>query len=106
MALAEIVHGLKMCEAGRAYFAFIRFIGSIRNQKHSEFALWSFNRHINLARGNMESFGEELEVVNKRFHRPLHLPSAWWSNLVVLDNYRTAAERRTQLFKALFHNVH
>src|SRR3546814_7212417 len=57
----------------RADLAAVRLVGAVADQIDAEFALRTFGRHINFARGDVETLGVELEVMDQRFHRLLHL---------------------------------
>src|SRR3546814_1649235 len=49
----------------------------------AKLALGSYGRHINLAGGHVKAFGVELEVMDQRFHRLLHLAALGRHHLAV-----------------------
>jgi hypothetical protein len=62
-----------MRKARRAALQAIRFVGAIRNQVDAEFALGRFDRGVGFAFGHRITFGEQLEVMDQRFHVAFHL---------------------------------
>src|SRR6201996_7335499 len=91
-----------MREARRPDLAPVRAIGAVRDEVDGKLALWRFHRRIGRTRRDMKAFGEELEVMDERFHRTLHLGPLRRRELVVLDAYGP----RSHLFKALPHDLH
>src|SRR5689334_20854905 len=89
MALGHYIDRLQEREAGRPDLATIGTIGSICNQIYAEFALGTFHHRVGSARRHVIAFGEELEVVDQRFHRPLHLRSVRRREFAVLHLHRT-----------------
>src|SRR3546814_16499603 len=67
----------------RADLAAVRLVGAVADQIDAEFALRTFGRHINFARGDVETLGVELEVMDQRFHRLLHLATLRRHDLAV-----------------------
>src|SRR6202034_4750522 len=105
MALADEIHRLQMRKARRADLALVGFVAAIGDQIHPELALWRLDRGIDFAGGNMEALGVELEMMDQRFHRALHLAAARRENFVVLDGDRSLPVGGTQLYDALFHDA-
>ena len=60
-------------EARRTALQPIRLVGAIRDQVDAELALGRFHRGIGLAFRHRITFGEQLEVMDQRFHVALHL---------------------------------
>src|SRR5262249_42112002 len=54
----------------------------------------------------VETFGVELEVVDQRLHRALHLRPARRRDLVVIDHHRPSPLRLAQLADTLLHDAH
>ena len=73
VAAAQEIHGLQMGEARRADLAFVGLVGAVGDEIDAELALGRLDRGIDLARRHVEAFGEQLEVMDQRFHRLLHL---------------------------------
>ena len=63
----------EMRETRRADLAAVRLVGAIRHEIHAELALRRFDARIDFAGRHVETFGVELEVMDERFHRALHL---------------------------------
>src|SRR5690242_15751467 len=102
MALGHHIDCLEERETGRAYLTAIRTIGSICNQIDTEFAFGTLHNRVGSTGRHMIAFSEELEVMDQRFHRPLHLRSMWRAELAILHLYRT----RPHLVQALADNLH
>jgi len=61
-----------MRKAWRANLQTIGLVGAIAHDVDAKLALGMFDSGIRLAFGHMETFGEQLEVVNQLFHVGLH----------------------------------
>src|SRR3546814_7638162 len=70
-------------DLGRPDLAAIGFVGAVRHQIDAEFALGAFGRDVNLSGWHVEAFGIELEVMDQRFHRLLHLAALGRHDLAV-----------------------
>ncbi len=86
-----------MREARRADLALVRFVGAVGDEIDAELALGRFDRGIHLAGRHVIALGVELEVVDQRFHRALHLVALGRHDLVVVDGDGPLPGRRTQL---------
>jgi hypothetical protein len=99
VALAEEVHRLQMRKARRADLAAIGLVGAVGHQIDAELALRRLDRGIDLAGRHVEAFGVELEVMDQRFHRALHLAALRRHDLAVAPTrplpVGAAAWRRT-----------
>ena len=103
VAAREEVHRLQMRKARRADLAFVRFVGAIGDKIDPELALRRLNRGVHFAGGHVIALGVELEMMDERFHRALHLVTLGRHDLVVLNGHRSLCLGRAQLFAALFH---
>ena len=63
----------EMREARRADLAAIGLVGAVGDEIDAELALRRLDRGVDLAGRHVEALGVELEVVDERFHRALHL---------------------------------
>ncbi len=81
----------QMRETRRADFAPMRLVGAVGNQIDAELALGRFDGRIGLAGRHVIAFGIELEVMDQRFHRMLHLAAAGRRHLVI---GRSSPDRR------------
>src|SRR3569623_3605584 len=106
VALADEVHRLQMRETRRADLALVRLDGAVGDEIDAELALRRFNGGVDFASRNVNAFGVELEVVDQRFHRALHLATARRRDLVVLTDNGPLPVRRAQLGDALLHDTH
>src|SRR6202140_4333176 len=106
VALADEIHRLQMRKTRRADLAFVGLVGAVGDQVDAELALRRLDRGVNLAGRHMEAFGIELEVVDQRFHRALHLAAPRRRDLVVFDNDRPLAVGSAQFRDALLHDAH
>ncbi len=93
MAAAEEIHRLQMREAGRADLAFVWLVGAVGDEIDAELTLGRLDRGIDIAGRHVEAFGVELEVVNQRLHRALHLAALGRHDLVVVDRDRPLSFR-------------
>ena len=93
-----------MGEARCANLATIRLIGPIADEIDAKFALRRLNRRIDFAGRNVEPFGIELEVVDQRFHRALHLGPRWWRDLALTRRHGPLPVRSQKLLHALLHD--
>ena len=71
-------------EARRADLAAIRLVGAVGHEIDAELALGRLDRRVGLAGRHVVALGVELEVMDQRFHRPLHLAARRRRDLVVL----------------------
>src|SRR5207342_2379019 len=101
MALADVVHRLQMGKARRADLALVGLVGAVGDEIHAELALRRLHRGIDLAGRHVNAFGVELEVMDERFHRALHLAAAGRRDLVVLDDDRPLRLGLPELLDAL-----
>ena len=88
VAAAEEIHRLQMGKAGRPDLAFVGLVGAVGDEIDAELALGRLDRGIDLAGRHVEAFGVELEVMDERFHRALHLGALGRHDLVVVDRDR------------------
>ncbi len=77
-----------MREARRAALEAIRLVGAVAHQIDAELALRRFDGGVRVAGRHAVALGEELEVMNQRFHVALHLLTARRANLAVVDHHR------------------
>src|SRR5689334_4846182 len=101
MALADVVHRLQMRKARRADLALVGLVGAVGDKVDAELALRRFHGGIDLAGRHMNAFGIELEMMDERFHRALHLAAAGRRDLVVLDHDRPLPFGFAELLDAL-----
>src|ERR1700733_5154341 len=94
-----------MRKARRAQFYPVRLVGAVGDQVDAELALRRLDRGVDFAGRHVKALGVELEVVDQRFHRALHLAPARRKDLVVLDRDRPLRFGQAQLFDALLHNA-
>ena len=73
VAPAHVIGGLEKGEARRPDLAAIGPVGAVRDEIDAELALRRLDRRVGLARRHVIAFGVELEVMDQRFHRLLHL---------------------------------
>ena len=77
----------------------------VRDQVDAELALRRLDRRIDLAGRHVIALGVELEVMDQRFHRALHLAALRRHDLVVERGDRPPARFRQQLGAALAHDA-
>jgi hypothetical protein len=75
-----------MREARRADLAAIGLVGAVGDEIDAELALGRFDRGVDLAGRHVEALGVELEVMDQRFHRALHLAALRRHDLAVVDD--------------------
>src|SRR5882762_2345086 len=97
MAPADEVHRLQMREARCADLALVGLVAAVGDEIDAELALRRLDRGIDFAGRHVDAFGVELEVMDKGFHRALHLATARRRDLVVLDDDGALPLRRIQL---------
>ena len=68
----------------------IRLVGAVGHEIDAELALRRLDRRINLARRHLVALGIKLEVMDQRFHRPLHLAALRRRDLAVVGRDRPA----------------
>src|SRR6185437_9943820 len=105
MTAGHEVHCLKVREARRADLALVRLVGAVGDEIDAELALRRLDRRVNLAGRHVIAFGVELEVMDERFHRALHLAARGRHDLVVVDRHASLPFRRAQLLDALLHDL-
>src|SRR5207249_2330390 len=87
------------------YLALVGFVAAIGDQIDAELAFGRLDRGINLAGRHVIALGVELEVMDQRFHRALHLAPLRRHDLVVDDRDRSLPLGRAQLGDALLHDA-
>ena len=90
VATAQEIHRLEVRERRRANFAFVRPVGAVGHQIDPELTLGRLDGGIHFASRNPVAFSVELEMVNGRLHRALHLGAQRRHDLVVLDGNRSS----------------
>ncbi len=76
---------------------------------HAELALWAFDRGVGRARRHVKAFGIQLEMMDQRLHRALHLLARRRRELAVLDLHRPRLhllDALPMIFDALAHLDH
>src|SRR5690348_16612600 len=109
MAAGEIIHGLEMGEAGRADLAAIGPVAAVGHEIYAELALRRLDRGIGLPGRHVEALGIELEMVDERLHRALHLAAARRRHLMVGRDMRAIGHLLDALLDdadALAHLLH
>src|SRR5690606_32601519 len=101
----EEIHGGQMRKSRRADFRTVWTVGAVGHEIDAEFALRRLDGGIDLAFRNLEALGVELEVMDERFHRTLHLAPLGRHHLVVDRGDRAGAFRRAQLLAALLDDL-
>src|SRR5205814_1240598 len=96
MAAADEIHRLQMGKTRRADLALVGLVAAVGDQIDAELALRRLDRGVDLTGRHANAFGVELEVMDQRFHRALHLATAGRRDLVVLDDDRALAIRRAE----------
>ena len=86
--LRELVHRGQMRKAGRADLQPVRLVRAVGDEVDAELALRMLDRGVGLARRHVETFGEELEVVDQLFHVGLHGHAGGRRDLVVVRDHR------------------
>src|SRR5579872_515182 len=103
VAAVHPIHGRQMRVARRAHLAAVWLVGPVGDQIDAELALRRLDVGVDLAGRRPEALRVELEVVDHRLHRPLHLGAAGRNDLVVLDHHRPLG--LTQQSDALEHEL-
>jgi hypothetical protein len=83
VAAADEIHRLQVRIAGRADLAAVRLVRAVRHQVHAELALRRFDGGVDSPFRHVVAFGVELEVMDQRFHRALHLAALGRHDLAV-----------------------
>src|SRR5262249_21614775 len=76
MAGGQVIHSRKMGERRRADLAFVRPVGAVGDEIDAELAFGCLDGGINLAGRHAMAFGVQLEMLDRRLHRALHLSAA------------------------------
>src|SRR5688572_6509268 len=85
----HLVQRREMHEAGRAALQAIRLVRAVRHEIDAEFTLRCFDRRVGVPDGDAVPLGEELEVMDERFHVALHLLAARRAHLAIVDHHRS-----------------
>ena len=104
MAAAQEIHRLQMRKARRADLAAIGLVGAVGDQIDAELALGRFDGGIDLAGRHVIAFGVELEMVDQRFHRALHLAALGRHDLAIGRGNRAVLSSPSRQFDALLHD--
>ena len=88
MATGHFIHGSQVRKAWRANLQTVRLVGAVAHDVDAELAFRMLDGGVSLAFGHVETFGEQLEVMNQLFHVGLHRLTVGRSDLVVAGNYR------------------
>src|SRR5690625_4093580 len=91
-----------MREARRTNLALVGTIGAIGDEEDGKFTLGSLHGRVGLSRRHVIALGVELEVVDQRLHRTLHLAAPGRGNLLILHHHRALRH----LFDALPDDAH
>ena len=102
---AEEIHRLQMREARRADLAAIGLIGAVGDEIDAELALRRLDRGIDLAGRHVEALGVELEMMDQRFHRALHLRPRRRRDLALDVMTGPCPFAADQLLDALLHDL-
>src|SRR3569833_862584 len=73
VAAAEEIHGAQMGKTLRLDRAAVGFVGPVRDKVDAELTLGGLDGGVDLASWHLVALGIELEVMDERFHRLLHL---------------------------------
>src|SRR5262249_9562818 len=103
VAAAQKIHRLQMRKTRRTDFAFVWLVGAVSDEVDAELALGRFNGGINLAGWDVITLSVELEVMDKCFHRALHLLTLGRNDLVVVHHHPSLSGARAQVFATLLH---
>src|SRR6266481_1142432 len=106
MPATQEIHRLQMGERRRPDLAFVGPVAAVRHQVDAELALGRLDRGVDLAGGHVMALAIELEMVNGRLHRALHLSAQRRDDLVVPNDNRSPTFGQPQLLQALFHDAH
>ena len=82
-----------------------RLVAAVGDEIDAELALRRLDGRVHLAGRHVHAFGVELEVMDQRFHRALHLAASGRRDLVVLYENGPSSVRRLQLLDALLHDA-
>src|SRR5690606_6374720 len=88
VAARHFIERLQVGKARRPNFQAIRLVGAVGHQVDAEFAFRVLDRGESFARRHVETFSEELEVVDQVFHVGFHAGALGRGDLVVLDHDR------------------
>merc|ERR1711976_391161 len=90
VVLANMVSQGQVEEAGGLDLAPVGPAGAVTDQVHAELPLGSLDGGVGGASRERESLGEQLEVVDERLHRCLHLSSARGHTLSIVSPHVTS----------------
>src|SRR5690242_7864191 len=88
VAAHDGVHGGEVGETGSTQVYAERLVGTVGNQIAPELALGRLDRAIGFAGRHAIAFGEQLEVMDERFHALLHHLAMGRHDLVVVEDHR------------------
>ena len=95
-----------MGEARRLDLAAVGLVGAVGDQIDAELALRRLDRRVNLAGRHVIALGVELEVMDERLHRALHLAALRRHDLAVIGRDRAPCRSAlVQLVDALLHDA-
>jgi hypothetical protein len=94
-----------MGKSRRSDLALVGAVRPVRNEKDAERALRSLDSDVDLAGRNVKAFGVVLELVDQRFHGPLHLATSRPRDLAILHDHQALAVARLQFLDALLHDA-
>ena len=94
-----------MREAGRAQLAAVGLVGAVRHEIDAELAFGRLDRRIDLAGRHFVAFGVELEVVDERLHRGLHLGALGRRDLAVVGVDGAPARIDAEQLAALLYHM-
>src|SRR5262249_26112425 len=98
------IHGGQVRKGRRPDLALVRPVGAVGDEIDAELALGRLDRGLDPAGRHAVAFAVELEMVNGRLHRALHLGAPRRHDLAVLDRERSLTCRRAELLQALLHD--
>ena len=78
----------RCAKARRANLDAVRLVGAVGDEVDAELALRVLDRGVGLARRHAVALGEQLEVMNQRFHVVFHLLARRRRDLVVVHHHR------------------
>src|SRR5262249_30586929 len=94
-----------MSEARRADLALVGLVGAVSDEIDAKLTFGCLDRSVPLARRHVIALSVELEVMDERLHRALHLAARRRHHLVVNDVDRPLPVRARELGEALLHDA-